>query len=380
MTHAALKMSLMRVIYSFFKNFIMIFVNIYLWQTGHSIQAVALFNLFNYLAASVSFHLGNVVALRDGRINYMLSSLSFIALFLIAIWQGDETWRFAAWIGILGGLGDGFFFFNLNTFQASELNKDEMDHFMVWLGIVTKVTAILSPLISGLLTALYGFRAMALMLLVLLIFQFFMALTLPSGRVGSLPRFNFKMMWERPSLRNALLTHVVRAPYNEFTILTNSVFLYVFTQNEAFTGVLNSAFAVASILMFWIYRLFQKKWSRRDLMFSGAVAHTAAIFFLFQPSLLSFILYNLATAIGGAFFGQPLTGVQIHSAKAHSADEAEMLGILQTRVILLTFGRCLFFGAVYLWYTGFESPLYMGLLVCNLAVPLLSYRMIREEV
>ncbi len=380
MTHTAFKISLMRVIYSFFKNFIMIFVNIYLWQTGHSIQAVALFNLFNYLAASASFHLGNLVALRNGRINYLLSSLSFIALFLIAIWQGEDTWRYAAWIGILGGLGDGFFFFNLNTFQASELNKDEMDHFMVWMGIVTKVTSILSPLISGLLTALYGFRAMAMTLLALLIFQFALALTLPAGRVGSLPRFNFKAMWERPSLRSTLLTHVVRAPYNEFTILTNSVFIYILTQNEALTGVLNSTFAIASILMFWVYRLLQKKWTRRHLMFSGAIAHTAAIFFLFQPSLVSFILYNLATAIGGAFFGQPLTGVQIHCAKAHASDEAEMLGILQTRVILLTLGRCLFFGAVYLWYSGFESPLYMGLLLCNLFIPLLSYRMIREEV
>lgn len=380
MTHTALKISLMRVIYSFFKNFIMIFVNIYLWQTGHSIQAVALFNLFNYLAASASFHLGNIVALRDGRLNYLFSSLSFISLFLIAIWQGDDTWRFAAWIGILGGLGDGFFFFNLNTFQASELNKEEMDRFMVWMGVVTKVTSILSPLLSGLLTALYGFRAMAWTLLGLLVFQLLLAFTLPAGRVSSLPRFNFKVMWERTSLRSTLLTHVVRAPYNEFTILTNSVFIYVFTQNEAYSGFLNSAFAVASILMFWIYRLLQKKWSRRELMLSGAIAHTAAIFFLFQPSLLSFILYNLTTAIGGAFFGQPLTGVQIHSAKAHAADEAEMLGILQTRVVLLTLGRCLFFGAVYLWYTGFESPLYLGLLVINLFIPLLSYRMIREEV
>lgn len=380
MTHTAVKMSLMRVIYAFFKNFIMIFVNIYLWQTGNSIQAVALFNLCNYLAASGAFHLGNLVALKNGRINYLLSSLSFIALFMVAIWQGDETWRYSAIIGILGGMGDGFFFFNLNTFQASELDKEEMDRFMAWLGIVTKATAILSPLISGVLTVLYGFRAMAAALLVLLIIQFFLALTLPSGRVGSLPRFNFRAMWQRPSLRSTLLTHVVRAPYNEFTVLTNSVFLYVFAQNEALTGFLNSAFAIASILMFGLYRLLQTKWSRHQLMFSGALAHTAAILFLFQPSLNAFILYNLATAFGGAFFGQPLTGVQIHAAKAHAADEGEMLGILQTRVILLTLGRCLFFGAVYLWYSDFDSWIYTGLLIINLGIPLLSFRMIQEEV
>lgn len=380
MTHTALKMTLMRVIYSFFKSFIMIFVNIYLWQTGKSIQAVALFNMFNYLAAAGAFHLGNLTALRSGRLNYLLSSLSFIGLFAVTLWLGDETWRYAWGIGILGGLGDGFFFFNLNVFQASELDKEEMDRFMAWLGAVTKATAIAAPLVSGLLTAWLGFRAMLICLLALLAVQLTLSAQLPSGTVGTLPRFNFRAMLGRPSLRNTLLTHTVRAPYNEFTILTNSVFLFVFAGNEALTGALNSFFSISSILMFWVYRALQKKWPRQKLMLGGAAAHTLAILFLMRPSLVTFTLYSLTATIGGAFFGQPLTGIQIHAAKAHAEDEAEMLGYLQTRVVLLTLGRCLFFGAVYLWYDGLGGPFYAGLLLCNLIIPLLSFHMIREEI
>lgn len=380
MTHNALKMTLMRVIYSFFKSFIMIFVNIYLWQTGKSIQAVALFNLFNYLAAAGAFHLGNLTALRSRRLNYLLSSLSFIGLFALTLLLGDQTWRYAWLIGILGGLGDGFFFFNLNVFQASELDKEEMDRFMAWLGAVTKATAIAAPLIAGFLTAWLGFRAMVLCLLLLLAVQLLLSAQLPAGTVGTLPRFNFRAMAGRPSLRNTLLTHTLRAPYNEFTILTNSVFLFVFAGNEALTGALNSGFAVASILMFWVYRVLQRKWSRRDLMLFGAVTHTLAILFLLRPGLWTFILYSLTATVGGAFFGQPLTGIQIHSAKAHAADEAEMLGYLQTRVVLLTLGRCLFFGALYLWYTGLEGPFYSLVLVMNLVIPLVSFRMIQDEI
>lgn len=380
MTNNAVKMTMMRIIYSFFKSFIMIFVNIYLWQTGKSIQAVALFNFFNYLAAAGGFHLGNITALRSGRLNYMLSSASFIALFTTTLYLGDNAWQYAILLGLLGGMGDGFFFFNLNFFQASELDKDEMDRFMAWLGAVTKATAVVAPLLSGLLMQWLGFRAMVVCLLGLLVLQLFLSLTVPSGTVKTLPQFNIKAMLTRSSLRNTLLTHTVRAPYNEFTILTNSVFLFIFAQNESFTGILNSIFSVSSIVMFWAYRRLQKKYTRQTLMLYGAVVHTAAILFLFQPSLFSFVLYSLCATIGGAFFGQPLTGVQIHAAKAHADTEAEMLGYLQSRVVLLTLGRCLFFGAVYLWYDGFSTGFYSTLLIINLFIPLLSYAMIRREI
>ncbi|MEA3423596.1 MAG: hypothetical protein U9Q80_07380, partial [Bacillota bacterium] len=147
----------MRLIYSIFKSFIFIFVNIYLWQAGKSIQAVAVFNIFNYLGATISFYMANVIAVKNLKFNYIISSLSFLATFGLTALLGDNIANYAILIGILGGFGDGFFFFNLNSFQADVLDKDEMDKFMSIIGGLNKASAIITPMISGVIIEKYGF-------------------------------------------------------------------------------------------------------------------------------------------------------------------------------------------------------------------------------
>ena len=100
MKRYTLQMLFMRLVYSIFKSFVLIFVNIYLWQTGKSIHAVALFNIFNYLGATISFYLGNKIALKNTKYNYLLSSISFISLFVLTAVFGDSIAEYSILIGI----------------------------------------------------------------------------------------------------------------------------------------------------------------------------------------------------------------------------------------------------------------------------------------
>ena len=141
----------MQLVFSIFKSFVLIFVNIYLWKTGKDIKAVAVFNIFNYVAAFISFYLGNRIALKNTKLNYLMSSMCFILLFIVTSIIGDSISKYAVLIGILGGFGDGLFYFNLNVFQASDLNRDQVDNFMSIIGIATKISSVITPVISGII-------------------------------------------------------------------------------------------------------------------------------------------------------------------------------------------------------------------------------------
>ncbi|SDZ04217.1 MFS transporter [Tindallia californiensis] len=373
------KMVFSQTIYSIFKSFIMIFVNIYLWQTGESMQGVALFNIFNYTAAFLSFYIANKIALVNMKLNYIGSSLAFILLFTITAIFQEGVNDYAALMGIFGGIGDGLFFFNMNYYQAYQLDREEADTFMSMVGMVTKASSIGTPVISGMVINRFGFNAMIYALLLLVIAQMLNAISLPKANIQHMFRINFKKMLQCKDQKRILLTHAIHAPYGQFIIMANSVFLYSFTRSEVVMGYLNTLFAIASILLYMVYLKLRSHFTRKNMTRIGVFALAFSIMVLFQPNFWTFIIFSLTVGLGDAFFNKPLTGAQIYYAKQYSDDEREVLGNLMTRVFLLTTGRCVFYLLVFFFYKDYTSPIFTIFLGYNLLSPYVSYRLARKQ-
>ncbi len=373
-------MILMRLIYSVFKSFVLIYINIYLWKVGKSIQAVAVFNIFNYIAATGSFYLGNIIALKNMRYNYILSSLSFMFAFALTGFFSETISSYAIIIGLLGGCGDGLFFFNLNSFQSSQLDTESIDKFMSINGALNKASSIITPLVSGFVIEFYGFRVMTFMLLIFIFIQLILSFNMSSHKVTVLGDVNIKKLFVKDQYRKVLISNLLMPPYSQFTAIANSVFLYSVVVRESVIGFINSGFSIFSIFMFIMYRRALVYKSRKQLMFWGSLACTIIIMLMFKPSIYTFIAYGFLTSIGAALFQTPLVGVQLRSAKKHSVNEADMLGNLMLRVILLNTGRIVFFVLLYNFFDDYTSPIFSVLLVYNMFVPLMSYSIVRDEI
>lgn len=373
------KMVFSQTVYSIFKSFIMVFVNIYLWRTGESIQGVALFNLFNFIAAFLSFYLANKIALKNMKFNYIGSSLAFISLFIITAVFQEGINDYAILIGILGGIGDGLFFFNMNVYQAYQLDREEADQFMSMVGMVTKASAIGTPAVSGFVIERFGFNAMVYVLLLLLGAQMINAISLPKTNIDYMFKVNFKRIFRCPDQKRILLTHAIHAPYGQFIIMANSVFLYTFARSEELMGYLNTGFAVASIILYYLYMKLRNYFPRKTLAKVGVIALAVSISVLFKPSFLTFVIFSLTIGLGDAFFNKPLTGAQIYYAKEYSDSEREVLGNLITRVFLLTTGRGIFYILVFLFYEDHTSWIFTVFLLYNLLSPIVSYQLAKKH-
>lgn len=369
------KMVFSQTIYSIFKSFIMVFVNIYLWRTGESIEGVALFNLFNFIAAFLSFYLANRIALKNMKYNYIGSSLAFISLFIIAAIFQEGINDYAILIGILGGIGDGLFFFNMNVYQAYQLDREDADRFMSMVGMVTKASSIGTPFVSGIVIERFGFNAMIYVLLLLLGAQMINAISLPKANIQYMFKVNFKRIFGCPDQKRLLLTHTIHAPFGQFIIMANSVFLYHFARSEELMGYLNTGFAIASILLYYLYLKLRNHFPRRTLAKVGMVALALSVSVLFSPNLWTFIIFSVTIGLGDAFFNKPLTGAQIYYAKEYSRSESEVLGNLITRVFLLTTGRGIFYILVFLFYEDHTSRIFTAFILYNMISPMVSYRL-----
>ena len=376
----SLQMIFMRFVYSTFKSFIFIFVNIYLWQSGKDIKAVALFNLFNYVAAFLAFFIANRVAYKNLKLNYLFSSLSFISLFGITAILQEDVSNFSVLIGVLGGIGDGLFFFNLNLYQANSLNKDQGQKFMSVLGIITKISSIITPIISGFIIEKYGFLNMLYALIFLVFLQVINASMLPNEKVEVLAKFNIKRIFKNKGYRNILIPHTLHAPYGQFIIMANSVFLYSFAKSESLMGMLNSSFAIASIILYYLYIKVRNYFPRKKIMLLGAISLSLAIGLLLKPSFSTFIIFSLSVSIGEAFFNKPLTGIQLYATKKYSDSLDEVLGNIAIRVFLLTTGRSLFYILTYFFYTGNSSNLFKIFIIYSMLSPIVSYVLSKEEI
>lgn len=373
-------MIVMRLIYSIFKSFILIFVNIYLWKTGKSIQAVAVFNIFNYIAASASFYVGNLIALKNIRYNYILSSMSFMIAFAMTAYFGEDVSQYALIIGLLGGCGDGFFFFNLNSFQASKLNADDMDRFMSIIGGLNKASSIFTPLISGIIIESFGFLTMVNILLVLIVLQVILSFRMSSHNVEALGIIKWDRIFKNRKYRHILITNASMSPYSQFASMANSVFLFTLTASESIIGIINSSFSLISIFMFILYRYLLRFNSRKFWMGIGALVSSLLLTLLIKPTISTFIIYGALISFGSALYQTPLVGVQLRSSKIHSDNEAEMLGNLFMRVLMLNIGRVIFFTLVYFFYVDFASPIFIGFLIYNFFTPLVSYQLSKESI
>jgi len=373
------KMVFSQTIYSIFKSFVMVFVNIYLWRTGESIEGVALFNLFNFVAAFLSFYLANRIALINMKLNYIGSSLAFISLFIIAAIFQEGINDYAILIGVLGGIGDGLFFFNMNFYQAYQLDREEADQFMSMVGMVTKASSIGTPAVSGFVIGRFGFTAMVYVLLVLLAAQMVNAISLPKTNIQYMFKVNFKKLFRCPDQRRILLTHAIHAPYGQFIIMANSVFLYSFVANEELMGYLNTSFAVASIILYYVYLKLRNYLQRKTLAKIGVIALALSMSVLFRPSFMTFVIFSLTIGLGDAFFSKPLTGAQIYYAKEYAESESEVLGNLITRVFLLTTGRGIFYILVFLFYEDHTSWIFTVFLIYNIMSPIVSYQLAKKQ-
>ena len=126
------------------------FVNVYLWKQKSEYLTIAIYNLFIVIAQLLIFIVAGRWAKQLDRIIVLRLGVLFLSVFyLVVLLLGDGTSRYVIVLGVLLGIGYGFYWlaFNVLTFEITE--PETRDIFNGFLGLLTSLAGMIGPFFAG---------------------------------------------------------------------------------------------------------------------------------------------------------------------------------------------------------------------------------------
>ncbi|WP_124727977.1 MFS transporter [Staphylospora marina] len=126
------------------------FVNVFLWKIGNDWIMIALYNLMHYLSGAATFVLAGWLAKKIDRIIIIRLGVAFLSVFYLTVfWLGERAAGNHLFLGVLLGIGSGFFWLSFNVLYFEITERDNRDLFNGINGLIGSLAGIAAPFTSG---------------------------------------------------------------------------------------------------------------------------------------------------------------------------------------------------------------------------------------
>ncbi len=346
------------VLQAFGLSMIGIFVPVYLYSIGFSIFQVIFFvflqwtiyGAFTPLYARVIHKIGikEVVIIR--------TPLLILNLYLLYLLQGGLAHNYSHIIAILEGFSSSLYTLSISSLFAKHVGVKEQGKKTAKFFAFPKVASILAPALGGFIALKFGFPALFLIVIFLLV-------------ASLIPVFFIKENINHPPY-NSLAFKRFRRYFREFIVLngygmrdipfgiTLPIALYLYKENSFSLGIVFSIIALASAIIFiFVGKVIDKRGIRGILTFGGL--YSGAILLLMGMLLNTKWLFVLAVLLG--FNTVPI------AYETHLYNEARRyrspLEFITFKEFSQFIGRTIFFAVLFLVTMSFNVSFYLGALV-----------------
>lgn len=337
------------------------FVNVYLWKQNSEYITIALYNLFATISQPLTFILAGRWAKQIDRVIVLRLGVFFLSVFyLVVLLMGALATKFVILLGILLGIGFGFYWlaFNVLTFEITE--PDTRDIFNGFMGLLGSLAGMIGPFFAGWLitrmkemtgySVIFGISLGLFVLAVVL--SFFLKRRSAEGSfvLGQVLKWSkISANWKRVLLGSFFLG--LREGSFAFLI---GIWVYVAAGTELALGTFGLITSAISFLFFYIVGRFISQKYRKYSMFIGALLLTQAVWIIaFQLTFTKLILFGVVISIAYPFLMVPFNSIIFDViGKAKKAAEWRIEYIVG-REIFLNAGRILsilfFMGTIWLF-------------------------------
>lgn len=325
------------------------FVNIYLWKQTGELKDIGLYNLAVVIAQPLTFILAGRWAKKIDRVMVLRIGVIFLALFYLSVLAiGTAASRYLLLLGVLLGIGYGFYWlaFNVLTFEITE--PETRDFFNGFLGILTSVGGMIGPIAAGYIISklekFIGYSivfGLSLGLFSLAVVLSFFLKRRPAHGKYSLTRIiterkhshNWRMV------TNATFCQGLREGIFAFLI---SVMVFISTGTEMALGTYGLLNSAVSFLAYFIVSRFLKKEQRIKAVLAGGLLLYGAIFLIgFDVSYGRLLTYAVTIAIGYPLLLVPFMSIT-YDVIGSGWKAAEMrIEYIVVREIFLNSGRAI---------------------------------------
>jgi MFS transporter, YQGE family, putative transporter len=281
------------------------FVNIYLWKQSGELADLAMYNLSIVVAQPLTFILAGRWAKKVDRVIVLRIGVIFLALFYVTVlFVGTKASDFLLLLGVLLGIGYGFYWlaYNVLTFEITE--PETRDFFNGFLGILGSVGGMIGPVAAGFIisrlekltgyTVVFGLSLGLFSIAVLL--SFFLKRRPAHGKY-----WFRRIITERKHDKNWRMVtnaHFFQGLREGVFVFIVSVFVFIATDSEMALGtygLINSG--ISFLAYYFVSRTLKKEYRKQSILVGGLILFLAIFLIIFDLSYFRLLLYAAMIAV-----------------------------------------------------------------------------------
>ncbi|WP_258171376.1 MFS transporter [Paenibacillus sp. R14(2021)] len=365
------------------------FLPVYLWKASQSFAVIGWFNFVQFVVSGLTFWLAGKWVKEHNKMNSLRLGVALSGLFyFVVLLLGKSAVTYVVPLGMLIGLGNGFFWLAFNVVYFEVTEPGNRDRFNGWAGLLGSGAGIIAPWISGwLITANKGERGYTIIFTVSAVI-FALAVVLSFWLKKRQTDGTYKWLYGIRQLRQsgnpwryavpAIICQGVREGVYMFFV---GLLVFLATKNEGKLGNFSLITSIMALFSFWMIGRLLTPQRRRTAMLIGALMITAVTAVLFWPlSYRTLLIFGIGTALFIPLYIIPMTSTvfDLIGSNEESAKQREEFVIL--REAGLTVGRMVGVTAYLIVLPYMERSPYVvpGLMVAVGAFPILGWWLMRR--
>lgn len=292
------------------------FVNVYLFKIEEDWVLISIFNLIQYFTAAVTFVFGGWLVKKWDRVMAIRLGVAVLAFFYLSVWWlGVKSVSYFTGLGIIMGLGSGFYWLAYHVMYFEITEKENRDIFNGVHGLCTSVGGIVAPFISGILISrmgeLNGYR---------LIFGISLLIFLCAVLVSFLFRSRkARGRYELGSILSLIRDHknnwfwvnmaMIGQGFREgvFAFLIGLLFFVIVKSELALGSFFTFSSAMSCLSFFIVSRYMRPGWRNHFMLVGGWMMGLAAVPFVFQTNEWTIWILGVGVSLFYPLYLSPMT-------------------------------------------------------------------------
>lgn len=243
-------------------NYVILFVNLYIWEANQSITDLAMFNLSQFLAWAFAYSFG-VYLYSKTTLKIVMQFSTIFSILLFYFMTNLSLTNTLTWIVVIGvcyGLMKGIFSSG-KTLTVSFLGSGSSHiRFFQTNDLISRGMAIVAPLIFAWIIVSFGYRISFVVMIVLSVIVFLLSHFLPNIKfpktepVYNRRIFRFKEVFPTKEHRILPLSYLTGASFSEFQTIFLLFFTFTITENKWAIACLSIFYAILTFANMHLYR------------------------------------------------------------------------------------------------------------------------------
>ncbi|WP_156279677.1 MFS transporter [Paenibacillus sp. NEAU-GSW1] len=293
------------------------FVPVYLWKASQSYMLIGWYALGQYAIGGLTFWIAGKWVKEHNKMNSLrLGIVLSGSFYLTVLLLGQQARFYSLPLGMLSGMGLGFYWLAYNVVYFEITEPDNRDRFNGWAGLLGSTAGMIAPWVSGyLITTMSGERGYKLIFtLSLVIFAITVILSfwlVKRKNTGNRYEwtYGYRQLAERGNPWRKMFAAIVAQGVREgvFMFLVGLI-VYIATQDESRLGSYTLITSFVALVSFWFVGKRLKPSNRKAAMLLGTVMLGAVILPLFtKVTYITLLVFGIGTSLFLPLYIIPIT-------------------------------------------------------------------------